>query len=114
MDWVHSKEPRIPLPPALMDPFDLKMLSLDLNIGVDSIGLETDFIIEKEGKGGHQLVTNWSPSGHWVVTKWSPIQYHIGGSSFITILHGGVSLILQGGVSGTPLYYVTYGRPLTL
>ena len=114
MDRVHSKGPRIPLPPALMDPFDLKMLSLDLNIGVDSIGLETDFIIEKEGKGGHQLVTNWSPSGHWVVTKWSPIQYLIGGSSFITILHGGVSLILQGGVSGTPLYYVTYGRPLTL
>ena len=53
MDWVHSKEPRIPLPPALMDPFDLKMLSFDLNIGVDFIGLETDFIIEKEGKGGH-------------------------------------------------------------
>ena len=58
VDGVHSKGPRIPLPPSLMDPFDLKMLSLDLNIRVDSIGLETDFIIEKEGKGRHQLVTN--------------------------------------------------------
>ena len=89
MDWVHSKEPRIPLPPALMDPFDLKMLSFDLNIGVDSIGLETDFIIEKEGKGGHQLVTNWSRSGHWVVTKWSPIQYHIGGHHSLQYYMGG-------------------------
>ena len=87
MDWVHSKEPRIPLPPALMDPFDLKMLSLDLNIGVDSIGLETDFIIEKEGKGGHQLVTKWSLGGYQVVTDTilyrgghHSLQYYIGGS----------------------------------
>ena len=55
-----------------MDLFDLKILSLNLNIGVDAIGPETYFTIEKDWKSGHQVVTRWSPSGHRVVTKWSP------------------------------------------
>ena len=36
-----------PLGP-LMDLFDLKILSLNLNIGVDAIGPETYFTIEKD------------------------------------------------------------------
>ena len=38
--------------------------SLELSIGVDAIGPETDFAIEKYWKNGHQAATEWSPSGH--------------------------------------------------
>ena len=42
-----------------MDLFDLKTLSLILNNGVDAIGLETDFTIEKDWKSGHNVVAKW-------------------------------------------------------
>ena len=44
--------------------------SLELSIGVDAIGPETDFAIEKYWKNGHQVATEWSLYGHGV-TRWS-------------------------------------------
>ena len=47
---------------------DFKILTLKVNIGVDAIGLKTDFTIEK-------YLKRWSPGGHQVVTKWLPGGY---------------------------------------
>ena len=38
--------------------------SLELSIGVDAIGPETVFEIEKCWKNGYQVATEWSPSGY--------------------------------------------------
>ena len=43
--------------------------SLELSIGVDAIGPETDFAIEKYWKNDHQVATEWSPSGHYMVME---------------------------------------------
>ena len=47
--------------PPLIDLFDLKVLDHNLNIGVDAMGPETDFTIEKDWKSGLQVVDKCSP-----------------------------------------------------
>ena len=54
-------------PPPFVDLLEFKILSLNLDIGLDAIGPEADFTIVKNLKSGHQVVTN----GYRVVTKWS-------------------------------------------
>ena len=51
----HLVDPNLlPLePPPLVDLWDLKILSLDLIIGVDAIGDASDFTVEKWSPGGH-------------------------------------------------------------
>ena len=61
-----------PLGPAtptnLLDLWDFKIWSFNLDIGVDARGPETEFTIEK--KKTYKVVTKWSvPSGHKVVIK---------------------------------------------
>ena len=40
----------------LVDLLDFKMFSLNLDIGVDVRGPETDFTIKKDWKSGHQMM----------------------------------------------------------
>ena len=58
----HLVDPNLlPLePPPLVDLWDLKILSLNLIIGVDAIGPASNFTIMK-------IVTRWSPNGQQVV-----------------------------------------------
>ena len=62
-------EPRQPQP----DFRDFKIWSLNLNVGVDAIGLEPEKTEKKCSPIGNYAVTKWSPSGLWVVTNWSPM-----------------------------------------
>ena len=54
----HQVDPNLlPLePPPLVDLWYLKILSLNLIIGVDAIGPASDFTIEKWSPGGQQVV----------------------------------------------------------
>ena len=62
-------EPQRPLP----DFWGFKIWSLNLNVGVDAIGLEPEKTEKKCSPIGNYAVTKWSPSGLWVVTNWSPM-----------------------------------------
>ena len=65
-EWLRSRGSR-----PSVDLLDFIILSLNFSVGVDAIGAETDFTIEKYWKDGHYR-------GHHVVNKWKICDDKIG------------------------------------